>query len=151
MVEIFSLSFKMLSVKLINGARMPSRGTEYSAGLDLASTEDYILKPQTTVKLPTGVAIEFPKSTHGEIKMRSSVSMKGIVTNDIIDNDYRGQIHLVLTNCSTKDFIIEKNVPIAQLVLYPDIYPKLVQVDFLNPTERGEKGFGSTNKPAPDR
>ena len=62
----------------------------------------------------------------------------------IIDSDYRGEIAVPLINLGSSDFIVEKNMRIAQLVAIPVIFPEIVQTDSLSDTQRGSGGFGST-------
>jgi dUTP pyrophosphatase len=99
------------------------------------------------VLISTGVKIELPKQTYGQIAPRSGLSVKGIdVGAGIIDEDYRGEIKVLLRNHSDNDIELPCESRIAQLLVLPVCYPDLNIVDpeALEITERGAGGFGST-------
>ncbi len=141
-----------LKIKKLNeNAVIPKRATEYSAGADLfACIENPItIKKGETVKIPTGISAEpEDKNIMLAVFARSGLASKfGISLANgvgIIDSDYRGEIAVPLINLGSSDFIIEKNMRIAQLVAIPVIFPEIVQTDFLSDTQRGSDGFGST-------
>jgi dUTP pyrophosphatase len=62
----------------------------------------------------------------------------------VVDEDFRGIVHVILFNHSDVDFHFAKGDRIAQLVLERIVTPEVVVVDDLDATERGENGFGST-------
>lgn len=135
-----------LKVKKINpNAKLPERKNEGDAGLDLYCIEDYTIKPFEIKQISTGIAIEIPKGYFGLIKDRSGLSMKGLhVLAGVIDENYRGEIKIVLINLSNNEIKIEKHTRIAQLLIIPYLKVNVVEVIELSETERGEKGFGST-------
>ena len=65
-------------------------------------------------------------------------------TPGTIDADYRGEIKVILINHSDQQFVVEKGLRIAQMVLCPVIHAQLEEVEKLNDTTRGKGGFGST-------
>ena len=138
--------------KLNDNAIIPTYGTEYSAGADLYAliSNDLEIKPQETVIIPTGIAMEIPNGYVGLIYARSSLGTKKGLTPankvGVIDSDYRGEIKVVLFNQSNKIQTITKNERIAQIIITPYIKVKFQEVDELSNTVRGEGGFGSTNK-----
>lgn len=138
--------------KLNDNAVIPTYGTEYSAGADLYAliSDDLEIKPQETVIIPTGIAMEIPNGYVGLIYARSSLGTKKGLTPankvGVIDSDYRGEIKVVLFNQSNKIQTITKNERIAQIIITPYIKVQFQEVDELSNTIRGEGGFGSTNK-----
>lgn len=142
---------KLKIKKLNENAVIPVRQTEYSAGADLyACIENPItIKKGEIVKIPTGISAEpEDKNTVLAVCARSGLASKyGIsLVNGIgiIDADYRGEIIVPLINLGDSDFIIEKNMRIAQLIVIPVIFPEIIQTSSLSDTERNTGGFGST-------
>ena len=136
--------------KLKDGAVIPKRATEESAGLDLfALLENPVtINPHEIVKIPTGIAIELEKGYAGLIYPRSGLSTKhGISLANcvgVVDSDYRGEVLVAVINHSETPFTINTGERIAQLVISPVILPEIEVTDNLNDTERGVGGFGST-------
>lgn len=142
---------KLKIKKLNENAVIPQRATEYSAGADLfACIENPItIKKGEIVKIPTGISAEPEnKNVMLVISARSGLASKFGITPangiGIIDSDYRGEIAVPLINLGSSDFIIEKNMRIAQLIAVPIIFPEIIQADSLSDTQRGSDGFGST-------
>lgn len=138
----------LLIKRLNENAILPTRGTKQSIGLDLYATTDFVLRPLSRDLIPTGLAIQLPPNTYGQIAPRSSLALNyGIQTGaGIIDEDYRGEIKILLFNLSTKTYTGHKGDKIAQLIIYDIKYYPIQEVKELNETERGSKGFGSTGK-----
>ncbi len=63
-----------------------------------------------------------------------------------VDTDYRGEIRVILLNNNTKPWNIKKGNRIAQAVVVPILRAIMVNVETLTPTERGEKGLGSSGE-----
>lgn len=126
---------------------LPTRGTPDSAGLDLYSTLDVIVPPGRRVRIPTGIEMAIPKNAYGYIADKSSMAWnRGFhVFGGIIDSDYRGEISVILFNSSTRTQFINKDDPIAQLIIQPYINLTPRSVNQLSETERGNNGFGSTS------
>jgi len=138
--------------KLEAAARLPTRGTKRSAGLDLYA---YIPEPVTILAgdrafIPTGIGIELPPGHEGQIRSRSGLACRhGIVVINApatIDEDYRGEIQICLLNTSFLRYTIEPYDRIAQLVVAPWTWVAVEEVDELAPSERGGRGFGSTGR-----
>ena len=131
---------------LRSDAIVPKRATPGSAGYDLSSVEEVTLKAGSLGNtISTGIAVVAPTGTYIRIAPRSSISKRGIeVGAGVIDEDYRGEIKVVLHNHSETDVQIDKNARIAQMICEAIQTPEVVIVDFLDLTERGEGGFGST-------
>jgi len=137
-----------MKVQLLNkDAKMPSKGSEQSAGFDLYSTQNYDIKPNEQVLISTGIALQIPNGCYGRIAPRSGFSVKGHsdIGAGVIDNDYRGEIKVLVRNLSTvSEVSIKKNDKIAQIIITPYVSPELEQVKELTTTKRGKDGFGST-------
>lgn len=128
---------------LEEGAILPSRGTEFSAGLDLYALEDTVINHGSTL-VRTGVHMSIPVNHVGMIKSRSSMAMKNLYTEaGIIDSDYCGEIK-VLMYSNNQEFSVKKGDKIAQLLIIPVNMQPCFQVKSLQNTVRGTGGFGST-------
>ncbi|MEM5820962.1 MAG: dUTP diphosphatase [Candidatus Aenigmatarchaeota archaeon] len=131
--------------KLVKEAKLPERKREGDAGLDLYCIEDVIIKPKEIKLVSTGIAIEIPKGYFGLIKDRSGLATKGLhVLAGVIDENYRGEVKVVLVNLSDEEIKIEKFSRIAQLIIIPYLKVDVKEVEELSDSERGEKGFGSS-------
>ena len=136
--------------KLKDCAQMPTRGSEYAAGYDLyAATEWNIpIPPHETVRIGTGLSMEFPLCSFGAIFARSGIATKqGLRPANcvgVIDCDYRGEIIVPIHNDTDEIQIIPAGSRIAQLILLPFLEMEFKEVDELNDTERGDGGFWST-------
>ena len=137
---------------LREGAKLPFRATEGSAGADLhACIEDDIeIEPGKIKMIPIGVAVEIPLGYCGFVYPRSSLGSKfGITLPNsvgVIDSDYRGELCVPLINHGENVFTVKKGDRIAQLVIMPVENPVYEFFGELSATERGEGGFGSTGK-----
>jgi len=129
-------------------ARPPTRATKQSAGLDLYSTEELIIKPQETKTIHTGISMQLPIFHFGQICDRSSIAISNVkVLGGIIDSDYMGEIKVLLHNLSpTVDFKVEKDMKVAQMIITPFLSANLEHIDMNDrpATERGQFGFGSS-------
>ena len=134
--------------KLKPEARIPTKGSKKAAGHDLYSMEEVTVPARGQVLIGTGIAIGLPENTYARIAPRSGLaSRNGITTNaGVIDADYTGEIRVLLANLSGKDHEIQKNDRIAQLIIEKIVTSDLQEVQELEQTERGQKGFGSTNE-----
>lgn len=132
------------------GAKIPIYATADSSGVDLFSfvDEPVIIEPKRWALIPTGISVAIPKGYEGEIRPRSGLAYEhGITvlnTPGTIDSDYRGEIKVILINHGDKPFIVENGLRIAQLVVRKVEKIELVEEEDLPPTERMDRGFGST-------
>lgn len=130
--------------KLHEDAIIPHYQTIGSAGLDLHSVEATTLMPGERKLVGTGLKINLPKGTEGQVRPRSGLAAKHGITvlnsPGTIDEDYQGEIKVILYNTSQVTFSIEKGDRIAQLVI-AQVY-KLPDLTLDNTRE--DKGFGST-------
>lgn len=138
--------------RLRSGAVMPTYGTDGAAGLDLSACldEPLTMLPGEQALLSTGIAIALPVGTVGLVYARSSMGVKhGITLSNgvgVIDEDYRGELHVGLINHGRQAYTIHSGDRIAQLIVTPYLRPILTQVQELGETKRGAGGFGSTGR-----
>lgn len=131
--------------KIFEDSKLPERKMEGDAGLDLYCREDAEINPLEIKQVSTGIAIEIPKGYFGLIKDRSGLSLKGLhVLAGIIDENYRGEIKVVLINLSKEKIKIEKFTRIAQLLILPYLKVDVKEVEELSESNRMDKGFGSS-------
>lgn len=129
---------------------LPAYETCNSAGMDLraAIDEDVVLKAGERKLIKTGLAIAIESGYEGQIRPRSGLALKnGLIvlnTPGTIDADYRGEVMIILANLGTEDFVVQRGMRIAQMVISTCIQVSFEEVDSLDDTERGTGGFGST-------
>lgn len=132
----------------INDNQLPFYATEQSAGMDICSNAEIILKKKERTLVPTGISISLPNGFEAQIRSRSGLAYKhGVYVLNApgtIDADYRGEIFIIMANDSDTDFKIKKGMRIAQMVIAK--YEKISWnvVDDLDNTKRQAGGFGST-------
>lgn len=144
----------IVRVKKLNpDAKLPTYGTEFSAGADLyacLNDESVTVEAGETVFIKTGIAVEIPAGLVGLVYARSGLSCKrGLAPANkvgVIDSDYRGEIMVAMHNHSKQAESISNGERIAQIVFAPYVPATLVESDSLESTARGEGGFGSTGK-----
>lgn len=90
--------------------------------------------------------MEVPEGTYGRVAPRSGLAVKNFIDvgAGVIDQDYRGNVGVVLFNHADVPFEVKKGDRIAQLICEQILYPELIELDTLSETARGEGGFGST-------
>jgi len=133
--------------KLSPLAKLPLRAHATDAGADLFALEKTILPPHAITSVRTGVAVELPPNTAGIIWGKSSVESKGIkAMAGLIDEPYRGELLVCMYNLNETEFVFEAGQKVAQLVVFPVLYPPFEETEELSETKRGEGRFGSTGK-----
>lgn len=138
--------------RLREDARVPRYATDGAAGLDLHAALDGPIEiaPSARVAVPTGLALELPPGTEGQVRPRSGLALRHGVTvlnaPGTIDADYRGEVKVLLVNLGAETFSIAPGDRIAQLVIATVERVALTEAgpDELTQTRRGEGGFGST-------
>lgn len=138
-----------MNVQLLKeNAKLPTRGSDEAAGLDLYSTESYAIKPGEVAKVSTGIAIELPINTFGGIYPRSGLATKrGLRLCNcvgVVDSDYRGEVIVPIYNDSNCTQMIEAGERVAQLIVQPYMTVDIVESHELSDTKRGAGGFGSS-------
>lgn len=172
MTETIKVGFKRLN----DNAIIPTKAYPTDSGFDLYASEDVIIEPGETTVVPTGIAVELPTGYEATVRPRSGITAKTKLRVQLgtIDNEYRGEIGVIVDNIAPEDldgmpceyfvlsienkplpenksnfvegtYIIRKGDRIAQLVIQPIPTVEAYEVeDELKTTERGESGFGST-------
>ncbi|XP_028647459.2 deoxyuridine 5'-triphosphate nucleotidohydrolase, mitochondrial [Erpetoichthys calabaricus] len=132
--------------KLSQNATAPSRGSTKAAGYDLYSAYDYVIPAMGKTIVKTDIQIAVPSGYYGRVAPRSGLAAKHFIDvgAGVIDEDYRGNVGVVLFNFSKDDFEVKKGDRIAQLICERICYPDLEQLETLDQTDRGDGGFGST-------
>ena len=124
----------------------PFYAKQGDAAFDLRSSEERMIKPGEKHIVKTGLKVAIPAGYVGLIWDRSGMAAKHALhcLAGVIDSGYRGEIGVVMKNLGESDFLVEKNMRIAQMLIQPVESASLVEVDSLDDTERGTGGFGST-------
>jgi dUTP pyrophosphatase len=134
--------------RLREDAFVPTRGSEYASGLDLASPERHFILAGDTKRIEIGIAFEIPEGYEIQLRPRSGLSLKTklIIVNSpgTVDRDYKGDCSVLFRNTGNTDIVIERGDRIAQAVLCPVVIPWLEEIQELESTQRGSNGFGST-------
>lgn len=134
------------------GLDPPSYESASAAGMDLraavAETGPLILKPGARALVPTGLRIALPAGMEAQVRPRSGLAARYGVTvlnsPGTVDADYRGEVKVILINHGDEPFTVERGMRIAQMVIAPVTQIRVVAVEHLDETERGDGGFGST-------
>jgi dUTP pyrophosphatase len=129
---------------------LPRYQSDDAAGLDLAAALDapVVLAPGERRLVPTGLALAIPPGFEGQVRPRSGLALRHGVTvlngPGTIDADYRGEVKVLLINHGAEPFTIAPGDRIAQLVVASFARVELELVEDLDPTARGDGGYGST-------
>lgn len=147
---------KVNVVRLNKELPLPEYKTSGSSGLDLFASlnESVTIKPNERALIKTGIAIAIPTlndemfALEAQVRPRSGLALKnGIsVVNapGTVDEDYRGEVGVILINHSNEDFIVNPKDRIAQIVFAIVVKMQWNEVETLDKTERNDGGFGST-------
>ena len=129
---------------------LPRLMSAQAAGMDIraANTEPVVLKPGERAAIPTGLAMAVPAGSEIQVRPRSGLAIRHGVTvinsPGTIDADYRGEVAVLLANLGREDFVVERGMRVAQLVVALLAPVVVSEVTALDETERGAGGFGST-------
>ncbi len=140
----------MLKVKIkrVADAKMPSYAHKGDSGVDLYTTEDYLLGPMERKLVPTGIKLEIPYGYEAQVRPKSGLAIEHGITHancvGTVDSCYRGEIKVPIINLSDKPYKIEKGKKIGQLVFARVEEAVFEEVKELEATARNENGFGST-------
>ncbi len=132
------------------GLPLPSYATDGAAGMDAVAAVEapLTLAPGERAAVPTGLAMAIPPGFEVQVRPRSGLAFKHGLTvanaPGTIDADYRGEVKVLLVNLGGEPVVIERGMRIAQLVPAAVTRARLVTVDSLDDTARGQGGFGST-------
>ena len=139
-----------LTVKRLDtaGARLPERAHPGDAGLDLFAAAGVDIPAGETRLVGTGLAIELPPGTEGQVRPRSGLALRHGVTvlnaPGTIDAGYRGEVGILLINHGRRTFRVRRGMKVAQLVVTPVVEVEVVEATDLSETSRSGDGFGST-------
>lgn len=138
-------------VRLSDSARLPERGHDDDAGLDLYAAEPAVLEPGERALVGTALSVAIPPAHAGLILPRSGLAAKhGIALVNapgLIDPGYRGELRVLMLNTDRDAaFTVEVGQRIAQLLVVPLATVNPVVVSELDGTDRGDAGFGSTGR-----
>ncbi|HKE57073.1 MAG TPA: dUTP diphosphatase [Pyrinomonadaceae bacterium] len=138
------LNFKRLDPR----AKLPSRGSAFSAGLDVYAIDEVRIEPKQRFLARTGLSVAIPEGFYGRVAPRSGLAVKnGLdVLAGVIDSDYRGELCCALYNSGDEIIVLPAESKICQLIIEKIITPTAVWADDLDATSRGEGGFGSTGQ-----
>ena len=135
-------------MKLEEGATLPCYAHSGDAGMDLVAFQEVSIPAGDAALVRTGLSIQLPQGTEAQVRPRSGLALKRKVTvlntPGTIDEGYRGEIGVILINHGKEDFIAEKGMKIAQLVIKPVLRVEIEEADSLTETARGIGGFGSS-------
>ena len=132
------------------GVPLPVKMTEHAAGFDLhaAVEQPVTIAPGDIRLIPCGFAMALPSGYEAQVRPRSGLASRhGIAPVNApgtIDADYRGEVQVPLINLGRADFVVERGMRIAQMLIAPVPPVRLVEVDELDATARGAGGFGHT-------
>lgn len=132
------------------GLPLPTYATAGAAAMDLlaAVSAPVVIPPGGRALVPTGLAVALPPGHELQVRPRSGLALKhGIVLPNspgTIDEDYRGEVQVIVLNAGDAPFTVERGMRIAQAVLAPVLRAAWQEVEALDETGRGRGGFGST-------
>jgi dUTP pyrophosphatase len=127
---------------------VPAYAHPGDAGLDICSAEDVTLEPGERAMVSTGFSMALPEGYAAFVQPRSGLAARDgisiVNTPGLIDCHYRGEVKVILINLGRETFRVNKGDRIAQMVIQKVENARVVVVDELDDTTRGEGGFGST-------
>lgn len=136
-----------MKVMYEDGAFKLTRAHEGDAGLDIKAMHDGIVKARSSATFATGIHIELPHNTMGDIRPRSGLMFNHeILTFGTVDESFTGEIKVHLMNLSDEDYNVRRGDKIAQLVVGKIEYVEIDEVTHLDETDRGTRGFGSSGR-----
>ncbi|KAK5647306.1 hypothetical protein RI129_002198 [Pyrocoelia pectoralis] len=134
--------------RMVPEAFSPTKGSAKAAGYDLKSAYDYVVAAHGKAIVATGIKVQLPEGCYGRIAPRSGLAAKNFIDvgAGVVDEDYRGELKVILFNHSDSSFEVKAGDRIAQLICEQIFYPDIEEAKDLSETQRGEGGFGSTGK-----
>lgn len=140
-----------LKVKILDKhAKLPFYATEGAAGFDLTSIESVVVQPGQTRAIRTGLAFDIPEGHAVYILPRSGLTAKTKIrvgnAPGLIDEDYSGEVMIIVDNIGELPEFIRTGDRIAQGVLVPVIRATIEGTETLKDTKRGDRGFGHTGR-----
>lgn len=137
----------IINIKLDKGAYKPTKAYEKDAGYDLYAREDKRIWGWSSEVFDTGVHIQLPEDTKGQVEPRSGLNIRNdLFCFGVIDPGYTGSIAVKLYNHSCNPVDIKAGDRIAQISIVPVVHATLSEIDCLDTSERGSNGFGSSGR-----
>lgn len=147
-----TIKFRLEDYVIRQGKRLgidfaPSRAHATDAGADLRCVRDVTVPAMRSVVVNTGVHVELPPNTKGEIRSRSGLDVDhGIFTTGTVDEGYTGAIRVRVYNLGDADYHFSAGDRFTQLVVSQVCYPNFEPASSIAGGERGDAGFGSTGR-----
>ena len=146
------ITISLLKLPHGEGLPLPTQATSQSAGVDLmaALKDPVLLKPLERKLIPTGLSIALPEGYEAQIRPRSGLALKHGLTvlnsPGTIDADYRGEIQIILINLSADEFLVERGMRIAQMVISSVTPFRWKEIEQHEDADQNNRlgGFGST-------
>ena len=122
------------------------RGSGGAAGYDLCAAGNCVIPSQGKGTIETRLAVALPPGSYAHIAPHLGLAIHNFidVRAGVVDLGYRGEIKVVLFNHSAKDFQVQVDDQIAQLILEQIRTPQVKKVATLDDTDYGAGVFGST-------
>ncbi|KHL86963.1 deoxyuridine 5'-triphosphate nucleotidohydrolase [Helicobacter pylori] len=134
--------------KIHPNALIPEYQTEGSSGFDLHAVEEVVIRSHGVGLVRIGICLSLEVGYELQVRTRSGLALNHqvMVLNSpgTVDNDYRGEIKVILANLSDKDFKVQVGDRIAQGVVQKTYKAEFIEYEQLDETSRGSGGFGST-------
>lgn len=136
-----------MKIKLDPGAKAPTRAHDTDAGMDIYSREHARIEGWGSHVFATGVHVELPHNTVGNLESKSGLYIKrNIISLGTVDEGYTGEIFVNLINLSPIPYTVHVGDKITQLVLRPTQYEPIEIVREIEGGARGDNGLGSTGR-----
>jgi dUTP pyrophosphatase len=144
------IEIELMRLPHADGLPLPAYATVGAAGMDVVAAEDLTLAPGQRHAVATGFAIAIPPGYEVQVRPRSGLALKNGITclntPGTIDEDYRGEVKVILANLGSEPFEVRRGERIAQLVPAAVLKAGFREVGELSETSRGSGGFGSTGQ-----
>jgi dUTP pyrophosphatase len=135
-------------VRLDPEVEIPTTAHIGDAAVDLQASVEVSLQPGERASVATGLAVAIPQGYAGLVIPRSGHALRsgiGVVNGPgLIDSGYRGEVSVLLINHGSEPVTFAKGERIAQLAVVPMVAVEWVEVETLDNTARGARGFGSS-------
>jgi dUTP pyrophosphatase len=132
------------------GLPLPTYATSGAAGMDLLAAKAMTVPAGGRALVPTGLCIALPEGFEMQVRPRSGLALKHGITlpnsPGTVDEDYRGEVGVIILNTGSEPFVIARGDRIAQAVFAPVTHAEWEEVVVLPETQRGNGGFGSTGR-----
>jgi dUTP pyrophosphatase len=144
------LKIQILRLPHGEGVPLPKYMSHSASGMDIYAAVDgeVTLKPGERKLIPTGFKMALPEGYEAQVRPRSGLAVKNGIsvlnTPGTIDEDYRGEVGVILVNHGSEDFKVKRNDRIAQMVINKVEQADIEEVQSLSETPRSSGGFGHT-------